>query len=163
MLTHPTHDRLVALGLTGMAKSLDEQRQQPDVAALAFEERLALMVDREAIERENRRLVSRLKFASLRQSAVVEDINTKASRGLDKALFAKLIAGEWIARRQNLLSVARPAPARVGLPARSVTRRAVMIARCSIIASHGYSMRSLSLAATGGMPGSSKIWRASSS
>ena len=51
MLTHPTHDRLVALGLAGMAKSLEEQRQLPDVAALAFEERLALMVDREAIER----------------------------------------------------------------------------------------------------------------
>ncbi len=103
MLTHPTHDRLVALGLTGMAKSLEDQRQQPDVAALAFEERLALMVDRETIERENRRLVSRLKFASLRQNAVVEDINTKAPRGLDKGLFAKLVAGEWIARRQNLL------------------------------------------------------------
>ncbi len=87
MLTHPTHDRLVALGLTGMAKSLEDQRQQPDVAALAFEERLALMVDRETIERENRRLVSRLKFASLRQNAVVEDINTKAPRGLDKGLF----------------------------------------------------------------------------
>ena len=73
MLTHPTHDRLVALGLTGMAKALEEQRNQPDIAALSFEERLALMVDREAIERENKRLVSRLKFASLRQSAVVED------------------------------------------------------------------------------------------
>ena len=51
MLTHPTHDRLVALGLTGMAKALEEQRKQPDLAALGFEERLALMVDREAIER----------------------------------------------------------------------------------------------------------------
>ena len=86
MLTHPTHDRLVALGLTGMAKALEEQRKQPDIAALGFEERLALMVDREAIERENKRLVSRLKFASLRQSAVVEDIDMKAPRGLDKAL-----------------------------------------------------------------------------
>ena len=28
MLTHPTHDRLVALGLTGMAKALEEQRKQ---------------------------------------------------------------------------------------------------------------------------------------
>jgi hypothetical protein len=45
MLTHPTHDRLVALGLTGMAKALEEQRKQPDMAALGFEERLALMVD----------------------------------------------------------------------------------------------------------------------
>jgi hypothetical protein len=36
-----------------MAKALEEQRKQPDMAALGFEERLALMVDREAIEREN--------------------------------------------------------------------------------------------------------------
>ena len=78
MLTRPTHDRLVALGLIGMAKALEEQRKQPDMAALSFEERLALMVDREAIERENKRLVSRLKFASLRQSAVVEDVDMKA-------------------------------------------------------------------------------------
>jgi len=103
MLTHPTHDRLVALGLTGMAKALEEQRKQPDIAALSFEERLALMVDREAIERENKRLVSRLKYASLRQSAVVEDVDMKAPRGLDKALFAKLVAGDWIARHQSLL------------------------------------------------------------
>jgi hypothetical protein len=41
MLTHPTHDRLIALGLTGMAKALEEQRRQPDIAALPFEERRA--------------------------------------------------------------------------------------------------------------------------
>ena len=82
MLTHPTHDRLVALGLIGMAKALEEQRKQPDITALTFEERLALLVDREAIERENKRLVSRLKFASLRQSAVVEDVDMKAQAGV---------------------------------------------------------------------------------
>lgn len=103
MLTHPTLDRLVALGLTGMAKAFEEQRQQPDVASLTFEERLGLLVDREAIERENKRLVTRLKVANLRQNATIEDLNTKAARGLDKALFAKLAAGEWIARRQDLL------------------------------------------------------------
>ena len=81
MLTHPTHGRLVTLGLTGMAKALDEQQRQPDVATLAFEERLALLVDREATERENKRLVSRLRFASLRQNAVVEDIDMKARAG----------------------------------------------------------------------------------
>ena len=70
------------LGLTGMAKALEEQRRQPDVAALPFEERLALLVDREAIERENKRLVSRLKFAGLRQNAAIEDLDTKAVRGL---------------------------------------------------------------------------------
>ena len=101
MLTHPTQERLTVLGLTGMAKALEEQRRQPDVAALPFEERLALLVDREAIERENKRLVSRLKFAGLRQNAAIEDLDTKAVRGLDKALFARLAAGDWIARREN--------------------------------------------------------------
>jgi DNA replication protein DnaC len=103
MLTHPTYDRLIALGLTGMAKALEEQRHQPNVEALSFEERLGLLVDREAAERESKRLVSRLKYANLRQNAVVEDLDTRAARGLDKALFAKLAAGEWIACHQDLL------------------------------------------------------------
>lgn len=107
MLTHPTQDRLTALGLTGMAKALEEQRRAPDFAALSFEERLALLVDREAIERENKRLVTRLKFAGLRQNAAIEDLDTKAVRGLDKTLFAKLATGDWIARRENLIIVGK--------------------------------------------------------
>src|SRR4029450_725230 len=50
-----------------------EQRRQPDIAALSFEERFALLVDRETTERDNKRLITRLRFASLRQNAVVED------------------------------------------------------------------------------------------
>jgi DNA replication protein DnaC len=103
MLTHPTHDRLVALGLTGMAKALDEQRGQRNVEGLTFEERLGLLVDREAAERESKRLVTRLKYANLRQDAAIEDLDTRAARGLDRALFARLATGEWIARRQDLL------------------------------------------------------------
>ena len=103
MLPHPTHDRLIALGLVGMAKAFDEQRAQPAVAALTFEERLGLLVDREAVERESKRLVTRLKFANLRQNATIEDLNTRAARGLDKALFAKLATGDWIGRRDDLL------------------------------------------------------------
>jgi DNA replication protein DnaC len=103
MLTHPTHDRLVALGLTGMAKALDEQRGQRNVEGLTFEERLGLLVDREAAERESKRLATRLKSANLRQNAAIEDLDTRAARGLDRALFARLAAGEWIARRQDLL------------------------------------------------------------
>jgi DNA replication protein DnaC len=103
MLTHPTYDRLLALGLAGMAKAFDEQGRQRNVEGLSFEERLGLLVDREAVERESKRLVLRLKYANLRQSAVVEDLDTHAARGLDRALFAKLASGEWIARRQDLL------------------------------------------------------------
>src|ERR1700758_1672605 len=103
MLPHPTHDRLIALGPGGMAKAFAEQRAQSAVASLTFEERLGLLVDREAVERESRRLVTRLKFANLRQNATIEDLNTKAARGLEKALFSKLATGDWIGRRQDLL------------------------------------------------------------
>jgi DNA replication protein DnaC len=103
MLTHPTRDRLIALGLTGMAKGLDEQRDQRNVEGLTFEERLGLLVDREAAERESKRLAARLKSANLRQNAAIEDLDTRAARGLDRALFARLATGEWIARRQDLL------------------------------------------------------------
>jgi DNA replication protein DnaC len=105
MLAHPTHERLLALGLSGMAKAFDEQRRQPDIEALAFEERLALLLEREVTERENKRLAARLRFAALRQAAVVEDIDLRTARGLDRALLQKLVAGDWIDRRQNLLIV----------------------------------------------------------
>ena len=72
-------------------------------AASTFEARLGLMIDREVTERENKRLVARLKFAALRQAAVVEDVDLRTPRGIERAFFAKLVDGDWIARKQNLL------------------------------------------------------------
>ena len=103
MLTHPTSEKLTALGLAGMANALDEQRRTPAVEALSFEERLGLLVDREAAERDTRRLATRLKFASLRQSACVEDLDLRTPRGLDRAVLAHLVDGAWIGRAENLL------------------------------------------------------------
>jgi DNA replication protein DnaC len=103
MLTHPTHERLIALGLTGMAKAFEEQRRSPDLDALSFEERIGLLADREAAERDTKRLTARLKFAALRQNACVEDVDWRTPRGIDRAVFARLIASEWIERHENLL------------------------------------------------------------
>ena len=104
MLTHPTTDRLEALGFTGMAKALDEQRRANDTfESLSFEERLGLLVDREATERDAKKLATRLRFASLRQAACVEDIDMRSPRGIDKAVMAHLIDGGWIGRHENLL------------------------------------------------------------
>jgi len=73
MLTHPTHDRLLATGqiggLTGIASALEEQRRSTAFDDLSFDERPGLLVDREAAERDGKKLASRLKFAALRQDA----------------------------------------------------------------------------------------------
>jgi DNA replication protein DnaC len=103
MLTHPTHERLIALGLTGMARAFEEQRRLPGLEALSFEERIGLLVDRETAERDTKRLTARLKFAALRQNACVEDVDWRTPRGIDRAVFARLGAGDWIDRHENLL------------------------------------------------------------
>jgi DNA replication protein DnaC len=103
VLTHPTHERLITLGLTGMVKAFEEQRRSPDLDALPFEERIGLLVDREAAERDTKRLTTRLKFAALRQSAYVEDVDLRTPRGIGRAVFARLVSGDWMDRNENLL------------------------------------------------------------
>jgi DNA replication protein DnaC len=103
MLNHPTHERLIELGLSGMAKAFEEQRRSPDLEALPFEDRIGLLVDREAAERDTKRLTTRLKLAALRQNACVEDVDLRTPRGIDRAIFAKLVSGDWINRHENLL------------------------------------------------------------
>ena len=46
------------------------------------------MVDREAAERDTKRLATRLKFAALRQNAVVEDVICE-THAVSTALFSK--------------------------------------------------------------------------
>jgi DNA replication protein DnaC len=103
MLTHPTLEKLRALNLVGMLRAFQEQAQLPEYAQLSFEERLGLLVDREAYERQNRRLAIRLKRACLRQTAVIEDVDFRHPRGLDRSLLLALAACLWVNKRENCL------------------------------------------------------------
>jgi len=103
MLTHPTTQTLHALGLGGMAKALEEQQAMPGIEDLAFEERLALLIDREKLHRMNRRLTTRLKKAKLRHTACFEDIDLHTPRGLDKPLMMSLGSCSWIRKGRNVI------------------------------------------------------------
>lgn len=103
MLSHPTLDKLQTLRLNGMYHALVEQMSMPEIAALSFEERLGLLVDREMTERDNRRLTTRLRQAKLRQAASIEDINYRHPRGLDKSLLTRLATCQWVRERHNVL------------------------------------------------------------
>ena len=105
MLIHPTVERLRALGLAAMADAFIEMQNAPDAAELTREDWLGLLVDREATSRENKRLARRLREARLRQSAVVEDVDLHAPRGLDRSLFHKLATCEWIRDHHHLVVV----------------------------------------------------------
>jgi DNA replication protein DnaC len=86
-----------------MVGAIRQQLEQPSVQELSFEERLAMIVDREWLFRENRRLTRRLKEAGLKQQAAVEDIDFRHSRGLDKSVMLTLSNCQWIRNHQNVI------------------------------------------------------------
>jgi DNA replication protein DnaC len=103
MLSHPTLEKLEALRLYGMLNALNDQVRMPECQSLSFEERLGLLVDREAADRQNRQLATRLKQARLRQTAAPEDVDFRHPRGLDRTQFMALCSCQWIQDRDNLL------------------------------------------------------------
>ncbi|MCK4607858.1 MAG: ATP-binding protein [Gammaproteobacteria bacterium] len=105
MLLNPNLEKLQQLKFCGMRQALEEQLQQHDIDELSFTERLALLLDREVMERENRRLKTRLKQAKLKQPACIEDIDFKHSRGLSKSLMLSLASCKWINDHNNILLI----------------------------------------------------------
>src|ERR1700686_791550 len=103
MLTHPTLDQLNQLGLFGMAKAFGEAETSAETAALTHLEWLALLLDREMTYRHDKKLAARLRYARLRQQVLVEDVDYRATRGLDRPLFQKLVTGDWIDAHDNLI------------------------------------------------------------
>lgn len=101
-MIHQTLEQLRSLKLTGMADALEQQREQPGTHDLAFDQRLSMLVDREVIHRENRRLSRLLKAARLRLNACIEDIDYRHRRGLEKAQMAALASCDFVRQSLNL-------------------------------------------------------------
>ena len=105
MLLQQTIDRLHEMKLTGMAQALEEQQGIPDMQDLSFDDRLALLLERESTARADRRLKRLLQLARLRLQASVEDVDFRVRRGLDKSVFLRLAGCDWIRQNQVVLIV----------------------------------------------------------
>jgi DNA replication protein DnaC len=104
MLYSQTLEKLRAMRLDGMAQALEEQRKQPNITKLDFEERLGLLVERQCLWKENRALAARLKRAQLKiPSACLEDIDYASPRGLKRAHIDQLQAGQWLKNNRNCI------------------------------------------------------------
>lgn len=104
MLMEHTMQTLKALRLPGMAAALQEQQLSAAASSLSFEERVAMLVDRERTWRENRRVSRLLREAKLKSSlACMEEVRYGGARQLDKPLLAQLAACQWIRAQQNLV------------------------------------------------------------
>jgi DNA replication protein DnaC len=104
MLNSPTLDKLHTLRLTAMAATWQEQQRSAEAQALAFDDRLGLLVDAEFVARDNKRLTRHLKAAKLRISqASIEGLETAAVRGLEKAVVRQLASCQWIDDHLNVV------------------------------------------------------------
>lgn len=104
MMTNQTLQTLRALKLTGMADGLEQQLAQPGThEELGFDERLALLVDRETTHRHNNKISRLLKAANLKLQAYPEDIDYQHPRGLTKSQFADLLSNQWVHQHHNVL------------------------------------------------------------
>ena len=99
-----TLSRLRKLRLGAMAGALERQCEQPGTYDdLSFTERVSLLVERECIEREERKQKRLVRDARFRLRASLADIDYAHPRNLNKSQIARLAEGDWTARGTNLL------------------------------------------------------------
>jgi len=103
MLIHPTINMLRELGLNGMATAFQELDAQSEARGLEHGEWLALLLEREATMRRQKRFEARARAAKLRHDAQIENADFRAARGLDRNLFMALAGCDWIRKHHSLL------------------------------------------------------------
>ena len=104
MLTQPTLEQLSGMRLHALSTAWQQQQEDPAIDDLGFDERLALLVDAEWTDRQNKRLGRLLREAKLRLAgACVEDIEYAKERKLDRAVVRQLASGSWIENHHNVV------------------------------------------------------------
>lgn len=102
--TTQTLTRLRDLRLPGMAQALTQQTEQPATyEGLPFLDRLALLVESETLQREQRKQDRLIRQARFKLRATLQDIDYQSARNLQQAQIAQLAQGEWLQRTRNLL------------------------------------------------------------
>jgi DNA replication protein DnaC len=104
MLTQPTLGQLNELRLHALARAWQAQHEDPSLDDLGFDDRLALLVEAEWTDRQNKRLSRLLREAKLRiAGACLEDLEYAKERKLERSLMRQLATGRWIEAHQNVV------------------------------------------------------------
>jgi DNA replication protein DnaC len=104
MLIEQTLTKLNAMKLYGMASSLKDRTSRTDHADLSVTDFVSFLVDDEWMDRQNRKLTSRLRSAKFKdQQACVENIDYETARGLKKTKFLEFLQNHWIDKHQNIV------------------------------------------------------------
>jgi len=103
MTLQTLNDQLLELRMPAFRQALQEQQTNPQFSELAFEERLALLVDHECTQRRENRIRRNLHAAAFPLSASLEELDLAPARGLERRTILELGQCHWIPARQNII------------------------------------------------------------
>ncbi len=84
-LRQPNIERMLGLGLTGMAEAPEEQHDIADITEPGFDDRLAMILEREVPHRDRKSCPGHLRQARLRIGADVQDAGSRPVAALPAA------------------------------------------------------------------------------
>lgn len=97
-----TKQNIAKLRLNGMLAALEEQELNPSLQ-LSFDERLALLIDREIVYKDNQKLKNRLKQAQIKSNCSMEQIDFQSTRGINKSHILGLANMSWVKLHRSVL------------------------------------------------------------
>lgn len=103
MLHDTITEKLSQFKLRGFLEAYEEQSNSSQYHDLSFEERFALLLDREALKRQNSAFQKRISTAKLRSYTSIEDIDFSQKRNLRKQQLLELAQPSWINHHHSLI------------------------------------------------------------
>jgi len=103
MLREQTFEKLNSLKLHGLSQAFEQQLNNPDSSELGFEDRLAMLVEAQWLWRENHAIKSRLRNATLKMQATIENINYRHARQLERSMIQSLSSCDWVRQHHNVV------------------------------------------------------------
>ncbi|MBF0493493.1 MAG: ATP-binding protein [Deltaproteobacteria bacterium] len=103
MLQTPTKEKMTQMKLYGMGEAFERITGQAMEQKLAYSDYAGLLIEEEWISRENRKLKSRLKKATLKQEVCLEDLDYPSKRELEKPFMEELSSCRFIDQHKNVL------------------------------------------------------------
>lgn len=100
---NPIESQMAQLRLHGMARSFQALMETRQAQELSLSDGLALLLQAEHDERNNRRYARLRKNAAFRYPASLEQLSYSAARGLDKSLISRLATADYLEKGESVL------------------------------------------------------------
>ena len=103
MNQNPTLEKLKAMRLRAMAELYNQHLTQNTYQTMTLDEQLALLVDHQWEDWQNRKIERLLRQAAFKQQATIANMNYATQRNLDRNMFERLTTLDFIKRQENII------------------------------------------------------------